>query len=88
MRLDQFLKSSRLVKRRTQAKEMCDKAFIRVNGHQAKPSKDIRENDVVSVYYQLKKLVVRVIDLPKGNIRKEEAQKLYEVLEEKEYEKE
>jgi len=86
MRLDQFLKSSRLVKRRTQAKDMCDKGFIQVNGHQAKPSRDIRKDDVISIYYRLKKLVVRVIDLPEGNITKGEAKKLYQVLEERKYE--
>jgi ribosomal 50S subunit-recycling heat shock protein len=85
MRLDRFLKTSRLVKRRTQAKEMCDKAFIKVNGHQSKSSKDIKQNDVISIYYRFKKLTVEVLGISE-NVKKEDAKKLYKVLEEKEYE--
>ncbi|MCD6223472.1 MAG: RNA-binding S4 domain-containing protein [Deltaproteobacteria bacterium] len=85
MRLDQFLKTSRLVKRRTQAKEMCDKGFIRVNGHPSKPSKDIKQKDIISIYYRLKKLTVEVLDTSE-NVKKEDAKKLYKVLEEKKYE--
>jgi ribosomal 50S subunit-recycling heat shock protein len=58
VRLDLFLKTSRLVKRRTVAQELCDAGRVLVNGSPAKPAKEIKPGDTIRVSY-----VTRVIDI-------------------------
>jgi len=79
LRLDKFLKSSRLIKRRTVAKEICDAGRISLNGRVAKAGSEVSVGDVLLVRYGQRTLEVRVVELQE-NPRKENAAQLYEVL--------
>ena len=80
MRLDKFLKVSRIIKRRTVANEACDTEHVEVNGKRAKASYDVKEGDIVSVSYGGRTLTVRVLDV-KEHAAKADAASLYEVIE-------
>lgn len=79
MRLDKYLKVSRLIKRRTVAKELIDHDVIFVNGKIAKPSKEIHVNDIVTLRLGRKEMEIRVLSLPQVATKKETSD-LYEVL--------
>ena len=79
MRLDKFLKVSRIVKRRTVANEAADGGRIEVNGKVAKPSKQVQAGDIITVAFGNKKLSVKVLATPEV-VKKEEAENTYEVL--------
>ena len=79
MRLDKYLKVSRLIKRRTVANEACDNAHVTVNGRPAKASYDVKANDVIEITFGERSLRVRVLDV-KEHTLKAEAASLYEVL--------
>ncbi|OAT73794.1 RNA-binding S4 domain-containing protein [Parageobacillus thermoglucosidasius] len=81
MRLDKFLKVSRLIKRRTLAKEVADQGRITINGAVAKASSAVKVGDVLTIQFGQKKLTVKVTDL-KETTKKEEAANLYEVIRE------
>ncbi|WP_025729314.1 RNA-binding S4 domain-containing protein [Atopobacter phocae] len=81
MRLDKFLKVSRLIKRRTVAKEVADQGRIEVNGQVAKSSTKIAIEDEITIHYGNKILTVRVLDI-KDTTKRNEAQNLYEVVSE------
>ncbi len=80
MRLDKFLKVSRIVKRRTVANDMCSAGRVEVNGQRGKPGTDIKIGDVLDIGYGQNRVKVRVLDV-REHVRKEEAESLYEVLE-------
>ncbi len=82
MRLDLYLKVSRLIKRRSLAKEYCDGGRVRVGGSSAKPGREIKEGDVLDLRLPRRRLTVEVLEIPKGNVSKERAGELYRVLEE------
>lgn len=79
MRLDKFLKVSRIVKRRSVANDAADGGRIDVNGKTAKPSKQLEIGDVVTVHFGAKSLTFKVLDLSE-RVRKEEVEKMYEVI--------
>ena len=79
MRLDKYLKVSRIIKRRTVANDACDAAHVTVNGAPAKASYNVKENDVIEVTFGERKLKVRVLDV-KETTKKNEASSLYEVI--------
>jgi ribosomal 50S subunit-recycling heat shock protein len=79
MRLDKFLKVSRIIKRRTVANEACDAAHISVNGRQAKASYDVKVGDVIEVTFGQRTLKVRVLDVREFTA-KSDAASLYEVI--------
>jgi ribosomal 50S subunit-recycling heat shock protein len=81
MRLDKFLKVSRLIKRRTVAKELADQGRVVVNGRPAKASTEIRLEDVLQIRLGQKLMTIKVTDL-KETTKKEEATDLYELLNE------
>ena len=81
MRLDKFLKVSRIVKRRTVANDACDASHVTVNGRTAKASLQIKEGDVVTVAFGQRNLTFRVKSI-KESTRKEDAVFMYEVIEE------
>ena len=80
MRLDKYLKVSRLIKRRTVANDACDAARITVNGKPAKASYQVKIGDVIEITFGNRPVKVRVlsIDEPKG---KDVARELFEILE-------
>lgn len=81
MRLDKFLKVSRLIKRRTVANDACDAARIYVNGKAAKASYSVKIGDMISVTFGTKTVTVRVLEI-KETTKKAEATSMYEVVSE------
>lgn len=79
MRLDKFLKVSRLIKRRTVANEACDAGRVMVNGTVAKASVKVKEGDVIEIQFGTKTVKVKVLDI-KETTKKEEASELFEYL--------
>lgn len=79
MRLDKYLKISRIIKRRTVANDACDAGHVSVNGKIARASYDVSIGDVIEVAFGERKLTVRVVDV-KESIGKNDAASLYEVL--------
>jgi ribosomal 50S subunit-recycling heat shock protein len=86
MRIDLFLKQSRIVKRRTLAKQMCDDGFVFLNEKKAKAQNDVKTNDIITIYFPLKKVTYKVLDVPQKVVGKSQASLLYEVLSEEFYE--
>ena len=80
MRLDKFLKVSRLIKRRTVANEVSDQGRVFVNNQPAKPSKQIKENDIIRIEHYNKSISVKVLKIPTENISVQEAPSLYEEI--------
>jgi ribosomal 50S subunit-recycling heat shock protein len=64
VRLDLFLKTSRLVKRRTVAQELCDAGRVLVNGAAAKPAKEVRPGDVLTLAFSSRTVEIEVLGLP------------------------
>ncbi|MEE3350208.1 MAG: RNA-binding S4 domain-containing protein [Candidatus Gastranaerophilaceae bacterium] len=81
MRLDKFLKVSRLIKRRTVANEVSEMGRVLVNNNPAKPAKQLKENDIITIEYANRNLQVKVLKIPTGNVSIQEAPTLYEILE-------
>lgn len=79
MRLDKYLKVSRLIKRRTVANEACDAEKVSVNGKPARASYDVKEGDIIEINIGAQPLKVRVLDV-KEFTKKEDAGALYEVV--------
>ena len=80
MRLDKFLKVSRLIKRRTIANEVSDMGRVFVNSNPAKPAKQIKENDIIEIEYATRTVKVRVLKVPQGAVSVQEAPSLYEII--------
>lgn len=79
MRLDKFLKVSRIIKRRTVANEACDSEHVMVNGKRAKASYDVKEGDVITVQYGERVLNARVLDV-REHAAKADAASMYEII--------
>ena len=80
MRLDKFLKVSRVIKRRTVANDVCQAGRVTVNGKPAKPSVKLKVGDVVTILFGSGEVKFRVLSLQE-TVRKEEAASMYELLE-------
>ncbi|MBR6517351.1 MAG: RNA-binding S4 domain-containing protein [Bacilli bacterium] len=81
MRLDKFLKVSRLIKRRTLAKEASEQERVLVNDKIAKPSKELKIGDTITIQFGRKEIQVKVISL-NPSIKKEDASNMYELISE------
>lgn len=81
MRLDKFLKVSRLIKRRTLAKEVADKGRISINGIPAKASSNVKVGDQLFIQFGQKLVTVQIEKLQE-NVRKEDAATMYSILKE------
>ncbi|MDO5294760.1 MAG: RNA-binding S4 domain-containing protein [bacterium] len=79
MRLDKFLKVSRLIKRRTVANEACDAGRVLVNDKVAKASVNVKTGDIIEIQFGNKSVKVEVLDVA-DTVRKEEAKDLYKYL--------
>ena len=79
MRLDKFLKVSRLIKRRTVANEACDAGRVLVNGKSAKAYLNVKEGDVIEIEFGTRTVKVEVLDVQE-TVRKDEAKELYKYL--------
>ena len=80
MRVDKYLKVSRLIKRRTVAHDACEGEMIFVNGKQAKPSTPVKAGDTVKLQFANSSLCVKVLSTPE-HVGKDDAASLYEVIE-------
>lgn len=79
MRLDKFLKVSRVIKRRTVANEACDTGHVTANVKVVKASYDVKEGDIIAVTYGERTLTFRVLDV-KEHAMKADASSMYEVI--------
>jgi ribosomal 50S subunit-recycling heat shock protein len=77
MRLDKFLKVSRLVKRRTVANSISDLGRVFVNGNIAKPAKQLKVGDIIEIEYANRVDKFEVLIVPSGNVSAQEAGNLY-----------
>lgn len=80
MRLDKFLKVTRIIKRRTVAKELADNGNIAVNGEQKKSSYDVKKGDIFDIKYFNKSIKVKVLDLPPESLKKELIDEYVEII--------
>jgi len=81
MRLDQFLKASRLCVRRTTAQELCEAGAVTVNGSPARSSRTVRVGDEITIRRHARLLTVRVITVPESKqTARHEASKLFETI--------
>ena len=79
MRLDKYLKVSRIIKRRTVANDACDASHVSVNGRVVKASYDVKVGDEISVSFGARTVRIRVLSV-KETVKKEEATELYEII--------
>lgn len=86
MRLDKFLKVSRLIKRRTLAKEVCDQSKILINGRMAKASTEVKAGDLLTINFGTREIQVEILDTP-ANVRADQAKELYRQVSESKIEK-
>ncbi len=81
MRIDKFLKVSRILKRRTLSKEACEKGKVTVNGRDAKAGCQIKVGDIVELHFTGGTVKFRILQI-KETVKKDEASSLYEVISE------
>ena len=80
MRLDKFLKVSRLIKRRTVANEVSDMGWVLINGNPAKPAKQIKESDIITIEYANRTVKAQILKVPTTNVSIQEAPSLYKLI--------
>lgn len=80
MRLDKFLKVSRLIKRRTVANEVSDMGRVLINGTPAKPAKQIKENDIITIEYANRTVKAQILKVPTTNVSIQEDPSLYKLI--------
>ena len=81
MRLDKFLKVSRLIKRRTVANAVSEMGRVFVNGNPAKPAKQLKVGDIIEIEYTGRKEKYEVLIVPSGNVSIQESGTLYKIIE-------
>lgn len=81
MRLDKFLKVSRLIKRRSVANAVSEMGRVLVNGNSAKPAKQLKVGDLIEIEYANRVEKVEVLIIPTGNVSIQEASSLYKIIE-------
>lgn len=79
MRLDKFLKVSRIIKRRTVAKEVCETGRVQVNGRTAKPGTDIKVSDIIEIGYATGSVKAEVLAINE-HVSKDGARELYKII--------
>lgn len=79
MRLDKYLKVSRIIKRRTVAKEACEGGRVSINEKVAKPGTEVKEGDIIEIKYANRVLKAKILNIS-DHVTKENAQKMYEII--------
>ncbi len=79
VRLDLFLKTSRLVKRRTVAQELCVAGRVLVNSHEAKPSKEVKQGDIITLKFSSRIVDLEIVGVLDASSRKRSSEELYRV---------
>jgi ribosomal 50S subunit-recycling heat shock protein len=80
VRLDKYLKVSRIIKRRTVAKEACESGRVTINAKVAKASTEIKENDIIEIAFANRSIKAKVINIAE-HVKKEDAKDMYIILE-------
>ncbi len=80
MRLDKYLKVSRIIKRRTIANEACDAGRVTVNGRVARASLDVKVNDIIEISFGTKNVKVQVLNVAE-TVKKDDAALMYKIIE-------
>jgi len=80
MRIDKYLKISRLIKRRTVAKEACDQGRVSINDHVAKAGSEVTVGDIVQLEFGTKIVKIEVLDL-KEHVKKERTKDMFKIIE-------
>jgi ribosomal 50S subunit-recycling heat shock protein len=80
MRLDKYLKVARIIKRRSVANEACSADRVSINGKDAKPSKEVKVGDIVSVRFGDRQYTFKVLAVPTGNVPKNASTELFELI--------
>lgn len=79
MRLDKYLKVSRIIKRRTVAKEACEGGRVSINTKVAKPGTEVKEGDIIEIRYADKSLKAKILNISE-HVTKDNAKNMYEIL--------
>ena len=79
MRIDKYLKVSRIIKRRTVAKDACDKGIVKINGKVVKSSAEVNVNDIIEIRFGEKIMKFRVTEI-REHVLKNDAKELYEMV--------
>jgi ribosomal 50S subunit-recycling heat shock protein len=79
MRLDKFLKVSRIINRRTVANEACDNGRVTLNGKTAKPSTPVKEGDILEITFGDKTVKAKILYVAE-NVKKNESKEMYEII--------
>lgn len=82
MRLDTFLSDARIIKRRTQAKKACENKIVLVDGTVAKPGKEVRVGQKITINFTNRTLEVEVLEIPSRSVKKEDAKNFYRMIRE------
>jgi ribosomal 50S subunit-recycling heat shock protein len=80
MRLDKYLKVSRIIKRRTVAKEACDGGRVSINGKAAKSSTEVNEGDIIEIAFGNKSIKAKILKV-EAVVKKEDAENMYQIIE-------
>ena len=80
MRLDKFLKVSRLIKRRTVANDVSEQGRVLLNGNPSKPAKQVKIGDTITILFSGSELVVKIIKVPDGIVSVQQSTELYEII--------
>ena len=80
LRLDKYLKVSRIIKRRTVAKEACDGKRVSINSKTAKAGTEVKEGDIIEISFKDKSIKAKVLNISE-HVKKGEAAAMYEILE-------
>lgn len=80
MRLDKYLKVSRIIKRRTVAKEACDKGIVSINGKAAKSSSEVMAGDILEIKFGEKIMKFKINEI-KEHVLKNDAKEMYDIIE-------
>lgn len=82
MRLDKFLKVSRLVKRRTVAAELCDGGHVKLDGKTAKPASEVKPGQTLHIRFGNRLVTARIVQVPEKAVPAQQAGELYDILNE------
>ena len=80
MRLDKYLKVSRIIKRRTVAKEACEGGRVSINDKVEKPSTDVKEGDIIIINFANRTLKAEIVNITE-HVRKDDAKDMYRIIE-------
>ncbi len=80
MRIDLYLKKTLIITNRAEAKTLCEKNLVRVNGKEIKPAKTVNDGDTIEIETHRGTRKIKVIKVPDGNIRKDETSLYYEEI--------